>query len=708
MAIDLSGTWRAAIADDDLRRDGVGMAFDDRSWEPVTVPGHWRSVPAFADEDGPLIYRTQFDIDQEPGTRQWVTFDGIFYQADVWMDGAYLGDPEGYFFPHSYDITSLAGLGREHVLAVEVSCAPQRDKRAKRNLTGIFQHWDCLDPEWNPGGLWRPVRIETTGPARIESLRVLCRDVNETRANVVLRASLDSNAARKVRLHTSVDGQVVAMHERSLARGTNEVEWNIDIDNPRLWWPWSLGDQLLTDITVAVVIDGTPSDSRSVRTGLREVALSDWILSVNGERLFLKGANVGPTRRALGEVSPDDLRRDVVLARDAGLDLLRVHAHITRPELYDAADELGVLIWQDLPLQWGYARSVRRQAVRQSNEAVNVLGHHPSIAIWCGHNEPLTLPIEPGVEIDDARLRARFVLGQQLPSWNRTILDRWIKRALERADETRPVVAHSGVLPHVPQLNGTDSHLSYGWYRGHERDLAGFAAVIPRMVRFVSEFGAQAVPDTAEFMEPEHWPSLPWDRLQRHHALQKHVFDERVPPGRFASFDAWRTATQRYQATVLRHHIETLRRLKYRPTGGFCFFLLADPQPAVSWSVLDHRRVPKLGWGAVMDACRPVIIVADRMPEAMAPGDAVALDVHVVSDLHEALGSATLTAQLRWTGGDHTWRFTGQVGADDCVRVGIVRFLVPDAPGPIELDLTLESADLAATNLYVAEIVRAG
>jgi beta-mannosidase len=708
MAIDLSGTWRAAIADDELRRDGVGLDCDDSSWEPVAVPGHWRSVPAFADSDGPLIYRTRFELDPAPGTRHWVTLDGVFYQADVWLDGAYLGDPEGYFFAHSYDITSLAGLGREHALAVEVSCSPQRDKRAKRNLTGIFQHWDCLDPDWNPGGIWRPVRIETTGPVRIESLRVLARDVNEARAHVVVRATLDSDVARQVRVHTLVDGQVMTTQERSLARGANAVEWNLDIDNPRIWWPWSLGEQPLTDISVEVVLPTSvePSDTRRVRTGLREVALNEWILSVNGERLFVKGANIGPTRRALAEATPDDLRRDVVIARDAGLDLLRVHAHVTRPELYDAADELGMLVWQDLPLQWGYARSIRRQAVRQANEAVNTLGHHPSIAIWCGHNEPLTLAVEPGLDIDLRKVKAQYAIGQQLPTWNRSILDRRIKRAFERADETRPVVAHSGVMPHLPQLNGTDSHLFFGWYYGHERDLPGFAAAMPRMVRFVSEFGAQAVPDSAEFMESERWPSLPWDRLERHHALQKHLFDERVPPGRFASFDAWREATQHYQAIVLRHHIETLRRLKYRPVGGFCLFLLADAQPAVSWSVLDHRRVPKLGFAAVVDACRPVIIVADRMPAAIAPGASLALDVHVVNDLHHSLDDAVLTAALRWPGGHHEWRFGGDVPADDCVRVGIVRFIAPDAPGRLELDLTLEADTVAATNRYQADIVR--
>ncbi len=110
------------------------------------------------------------------------------------------------------------------------------------------------------------------------------------------------------------------------------------------------------------------------------------------------------------------------------------------------------------------------------------------------------------------------------------------------------------------------------------------------------EFGAQAVPTDAEFCQPERWPDLDWDELVERYGLQKWVFDERVPPGRYETFAEWAAATQAYQATLLRFHIETLRRLKYRPTGGFCLFSLADAQPAVSWSVLDHERHPKAGF----------------------------------------------------------------------------------------------------------------
>src|SRR5439155_11772442 len=151
-----------------------------------------------------------------------------------------------------------------------------------------------------------------------------------------------------------------------------------------------------------------------------------------------------------------------------------IHAHITRLELYDAADELGMLIWQDLPLQWGYARGVRKQAARQARAAVALLGHHPAVAIWCGHNEPMALDIEPGGEMG-VRVAAAAFAAQMLPTWNKTILDRSIKRALQQSDGTRPVIAHSGVLPHPPQLDGTDSHLYFGWYHGDERDLPRFA-----------------------------------------------------------------------------------------------------------------------------------------------------------------------------------------------------------------------------------------
>ena len=697
--MDLGGTWRAVPSDETNRRTFAEPRVDDTGWEPIAVPSHWRSTPAFADCDGPLLYRTHFDAPKPvAGERSWLVFDGLFYQGDVWLDGAYVGDTEGYFNRHTFEITEDLGMSTEHVLGIELTCAPQDDRTSKRNITGVFQHWDCIDPDWNPGGIWRPVRIETTGSVRARSLRVICTEATAERAVVSCRAELDSDVARTVTLRTAVAG-IDQLDERPIAEGSNFVEWQVTVPNPALWWPHALGDQPLHEVTVEVCVDDEVSHRIGRRTGFRSLAWKKWTLAVNGERLFLKGANLAPTRAALGDATEAELRRDIELAKAAGLDLVRVHAHVSRPELYRAADEEGVLVWQDFPLQWGYGRGIRKQAVRQAAAMVDMLGHRPSIALWCGHNEPFALDIEPGGTLGGG-VAVRMALGQELPTFNKTILDRAVKRTIEKSDPSRPVIAHSGVWPHVGG-DATDSHLYFGWYHGDERDLPGFCRAFPRMARFVSEFGAQALPVSDDFVEPERWPDLDWERLGEHHALQRSMFARNgLDPADFPTYDGWKRAGQRHQSTVLKHHIETLRRLKYRPTGGFCQFLLADAHPAVTWSVLGHDRVAKPGYDALVEACRPVILVCDRPPATVVPGETLALDVHVVSDLRVPIAGGEVQATVRWTGGEHTWHWGGDVPADACVRVGTIALVVPDSPGALQIDLRL--GDLA--NAYTSVI----
>lgn len=696
--MDLGGTWAASPLGDGIRPEMADPALDDSSWEKLRVPGHWRSHPALSTCDGPVAYRRRFEAGRrDPGKRAFLVFEGIFYQSDVWLDGQYLGDTEGYFFPHSFEVTAALAERSEHLLALEVSCARPADLRAKRNLTGVYQHWDCIDPSWNPGGIWAPVSLVETGPLRIRRLQATCREATPELATLEIEACLETlspaeaTVVTTVRREGSADLAAETVESHSLAAGDNVFRWRVTVEHPELWWPWALGEQPLYELMVEVRAGraggGEPSDCRRLLTGLRQVRVRNFVAAVNGERLFLKGANYGPTNRAPAQIQPIELARDVSLAREAGLDLLRVHGHVARPELYEEADRAGMLLWQDLPLQWGYGQ-VRHQAVLQARQAVDLLGHHPSVALWCAHNEPIAVDLAPGKALT-ARTVARFVAGQVLPTWNKTILDRSVRRTLERADGSREVVAHSGVLPHPAW--GTDTHLYFGWYHGKERDLPRMLARFPVLARFVSEFGAQALPCSVGFMRPERWPDLDWEDLEAHYCLQRGIFERRIPPSAYPSFEAWREATQRYQATVLRFHVETLRRLKYRPTGGFCMFMLSDAQPAVSWSVLDHDRLPKAGYHALAAACAPVIVVADRPAESYRPGEELAFDVHVVSDLRRPLAGAVARVELTWPGGRKSWRFCGEVPADSCVRVGRVVHQLPDnAPaGEIRLELVL-------------------
>ena len=157
---------------------------------------------------------------------------------------------------------------------------------------------------------------------------------------------------------------------------------------------------------------------------------------------------------------------------------------------------------------------------------------------------------------------------------------------------------------------------------------------------------------------------------------------------------------------MLRHHIETLRRLKYRPTGGFCFSWLADPAPMISASVLDHERAPKLAWQAVVDACRPVVVITDPLPAVSRPAHELGLDVHVVNDLRGAVVDATVAVTCTWRGGRRQWAFRGDVDADSCALVGRLELTVPDRPGELLLGLALTGRD--ADDSEVTATRRAG
>jgi beta-mannosidase len=228
------------------------------------------------------------------------------------------------------------------------------------------------------------------------------------------------------------------------------------------------------------------------------------------------------------------------------------------------------------------------------------------------------------------------------------------------------------------------------------------------MVRFVSEFGSDSPPLDAPFIDEQlaeyEWPSLDWDRIERTTGYQRAVTEQSFAPTDFDSYEEWRDALQYYQAHVLKVQIETLRRLKYRPTGGFCFSSLNDPAATISSSILDHERRRKAAHAAVVAACAPVLVVADPLPNDLRQGERVDVDVHVVSDLRESLDFAVVDAVASWRGGTQRWRFGGPIPADDVVKVGRIRLDTPVAVGPITLDLQLTSGDVTSHNHYATTI----
>jgi beta-mannosidase len=712
--VDLAGSWRGAARSPELDRAGADPDLDDDDWTALDVPGHWGQVPELESEVGPVMYRRRFAHGGPgAGRRAWLRFDGVLSDAEVWLDGLHLGDLRVYFATHRFDVTDLLapggssrtggtdrspGVGAEHLLAVEVSC-PEPGRKAKRSLTGSLQSGP-LAPPGSPGGIWGPVGIDTTGPVAIVRSRLLCASATGTAAVLRFRLELDAAAAGPIRIDTSIvgpDGSTaggVASHD--VASGRNHIEWTSTIADPHLWWPHSLGDQPRYDVGVAVrTSDGELSDRCHWRTGLRSVTVDDLQWAVNGERLFAKGVVIGPHSRFLAAVDPARFAADIRLAREAGLNLIRVHGHVSRPELYDAADDLGVLIWQDLPLVGTYSTGSRSAAREVARAAVDELGHHPSIAAWCGHDEPNGPPLpapDGGIE-PLARLGRR--LGRHLsPSWNRSVLDPLVRRELRSADRSRSVITRSGNLPNLFDFSRSDTHLWLGWHSGRAEDLAELLRTWPRLATFVGAIGTQSVavgdwpPDAPTFA-----------------TAQAGAFERYLPRGAYADGESWALATRAYQADVIRAQIETIRRLKYRPAGGFCVVSLFDAEAEGGFGIVDADHQPKPALDVVIDCCRPVVVIADPPPPIVTEGQEVELAVHAVSDLRSDLEPVQVTATARLDDWLIERRWQGKVPADSCSFIGSLSFTVPDLTGALVIDLELETPDRAASNRYQTVVI---
>lgn len=679
------------------------------------MPGHWAQHDQLAARRS-VLYRTTFSVPDDTTAddgRFWLVFEGIWQSADVWLDGAYLGPTDGWFTPHEFDITEHVNASEtdEHVLAVEVMTSSPSPDEPARSLNGIFDDPDIVGHQ-NPGGIWQPVKLVSTGPVRMKKNRIVCLDASEADARLHLRSHLISDGARSVTITTTLRPPggarpMIVTRDHDLASGATVLEWDLTVPEPELWWPWELGEQPLYRVTVSVEVDDSISGIWERTVGLRKLRMKNYQLWINGEKLFVKGVDVWPTSSLPATASADTIAGDVAKAKELGLNLLRVESHVARPELYEAADRAGMLIWQDLPMRGEVKRSIQSQAIESAHRLVDKLGGHASIAVWSAHYDPTgsSTGAHPLTMLPSRRSVFRAA-KQQVPTWSKSVLDRLVGRAFNRADGSRPVVQGSGLWPSAPRFDGTDTHLRFGWHAGTGRDLEVFARRIPRMVRWVSSFGAQSIPRNDE-VKVRDWPA-DLGLLAERYGLNEAGFRHYLPTAESATVDQWIDASQAYQGTLLRRQIETLRRLKYKPTGGFTFSALADARPAISFAIYDHDRQPKQAVGAVRAACQPMIVVADRLPATLHPGQPVLLDVHVVSDLREAVNGLEILAELTWPEGEHRWAWRGNVGADGVVRVGSINWIVPDQLGAAELTLRLmRDGTEVASNGYFSMIAPA-
>jgi hypothetical protein len=330
--------WRLA-EQPRVRADGAeisGPGFDAAAWFVATVPGTVLTTlidrGVYPDPDYGLNnmaipeslarqdywYRTQFEQPTlSPGSRWTLTFNGINYHAQVWLNGSRLGEIRGAFIRGVFDVTDALRAGA-NTIAVRISPPPhpgipheQSIKAGPGENGGALaldgptfiatEGWD-----WIPGirdrntGLWQDVVLSASGAVRIGDPQVvtLLPLPDTTRADVLISVPLEN------RTKSSVTGTLVASFDQvrveqsvTVPPGETTVKLSpqqfsqLTVSKPRLWWPNGYGKQELYDLKLQFKDDRNGTDTKALRFGVRQMTYE---LSLFDERGHLRRVEVNP------------------------------------------------------------------------------------------------------------------------------------------------------------------------------------------------------------------------------------------------------------------------------------------------------------------------------------------------------------------------------------------------------------------------------
>jgi beta-mannosidase len=682
-----------------------------RGWEPVEVPAQLA-----ASEDRQAVwYRTMFARPDHDG-RVLLRFGGAFLAANVWLNGRLLGSHYGYFGPFGFDITPY--LKPENLLVVCCESPIELDLARKRHVMGVFNDGDTRPypasaffslPEpfrWEvPVGLWREVELEYAGSVVVDALRLRPR-LEAGVGRLEVEARLRNLHAREMtgELALEVDGPEVGevrLRREFRVQGGMERTLAITLSLPGAlrWSPWRFGEQHLYDAALTLEIEGTRSAAVGDRFGFRELEVREgpegWSIRLNGHPMFLRGAGYTPAYR-LDTLRPEIFESDLARARAANLDALRVHGHVLPEDFYRAADEAGMLVVADFPLTLAYAYHARAEESRffedacrsQVPEMVELLRNRPSIAFWMAHDDPPWIAASSALS-DVHTVRQNYTIDQEL------------KALFEKLDPSRTAVAASGE---------NDPHLYLGWRTGGWQDFAAADAAL------VTEFGAQSLPSVSSPVWQEigrRWPVADDEPRWLHAGFEVPAWAEHGVglPSAQSSFKDYVEQSQAYQAFLLRHAVDQLRKRKFERCWGAFWYQLVDAFPAIGFSVLDAARVEKAAYRALAEAMAPTRAIIDPIGYVACPGWAVgfrqgasvAFRIVVVNDDPALQGPAS----LRWS----AWREsapdrTGLQRLREAVRrksfSGSVDFELPTAREPAA-QVTSLSLPIAAEGAYRIE-----
>jgi hypothetical protein len=266
-------------------------------------------------------YHVAFRTPPQPrGQRLILTFEGVNYAAEVWLNGKKLGGFTGAFLRGTFDVTGLVAVSGENALAVRVSPPPHPGIANEESLKGgpgenggmevldgptfaATEGWD-----WIPSirdrntGIWQDVTLSATGTVEIGDLNVITTlpkpDMSE--ADIEIETPLTNTENQEIEgdLTASFDDVKVTRHVK-LTPGETVVRLEpadyaaLRVPHPRLWWPNGYGEPTLHTLKVSVTVGGKISADRQIEFGMREVSYETSLLDASGH---LRRVEVLPSR----------------------------------------------------------------------------------------------------------------------------------------------------------------------------------------------------------------------------------------------------------------------------------------------------------------------------------------------------------------------------------------------------------------------------
>lgn len=335
----------------------IAPNFNDSSWRSLSLPHDWAVELPFVQSPNFDVqshgykpvgaaypatsigwYRKHFVVaKKDSGQRFQLQFDGVFRDANFWINGFYLGNNKSGYVGVSYDITDYLHYDKENILVVRAD-ATQYEGWFYEGA-GIYRHvW--MNQYNNIHLDQHPVYVFTKSIGKTASLGLETTVKNEsfTDATVTIQHIVTDRDGNKI---TQSNEQPVNIK----AGASFTIQQNITVTNARLW---SLDDPYLYRIIPVVKSQGKIIDTYTYRFGIRTINITNKGVYLNGNYVKIKGTNNHQDHAGVGSALPDYLQYyRIFLLKQMGSNAYRTSHHPPTPELLDACDSLGMLVMDE-------------------------------------------------------------------------------------------------------------------------------------------------------------------------------------------------------------------------------------------------------------------------------------------------------------------------------------------------------------------------